>query len=402
VKNMDRSVKITDNVTFVGKIDHELRSFHGEELSTFRGSSYNAYLVKGEKTKLIDTVWTPFAKEFVDNLKSIIDLNEIDYVISLHGEVDHSGALPYLMREIPGTPIYCSVNALSSLKGMYHQDWNFVPVKTGDKLDLGGKSLTFIEARMLHWPDNLMCYLDDEQILFSTDIFGQHISVEELYDDTYDLCEIMYEAKKYYANIITPYAKMARVKLEEVLAMNLPIKLICPSHGVIWRSNINAILENYQKWSSDYKENQICIVYDTMWNSTKMMAEAIAQGIGNMKTGVTVKVLNSSKRDKNDIIAEIFSSKAVLFGSSTVNRGILSSIATIFDLVTGLKFVGKKAAAFGSYGWGGEGVKILTEMATKAGFELVNEGIRAQWVPDEEALGRCIKFGEDFIIEVMK
>lgn len=399
---MNRSIKITDNVTFVGKIDHELQSFHGEELSTFRGSSYNAYLVKGEKTALIDTVWTPFADEFVENLKSIIDLNEIDYVISLHGEVDHSGALPALMREIPNTPIYCSPNALSSLKGMYHQDWNFVTAKTGDKLDLGGKSLTFIEARMLHWPDNLMCYLDDEQILFSTDIFGQHISVEELYDDTYDLSEIMYEAKKYYANIITPYAKIAKAKLAEVLALNLPIKLICPSHGVIWRSHINTILESYQKWSSDYQEDQVTIVYDTMWNSTRMMAEAIAQGIGNMSKCVTVKLLNSSKKDKNDIITEIFSSKAVLFGSSTVNRGILSSMSAIMDLVNGLKFTNKKAAAFGSYGWGGEAVKLLTEHAAKAGFEIVNEGIREPWAPNQEALNRCIEFGENFIKEIME
>lgn len=399
---MDRSIKITDNVTFVGKIDHELRSFHGDELSTFRGSSYNAYLVRGEKTALIDTVWAPFADEFVDTLKSIIDLNEIDYIISLHGEIDHSGSLPALMKEIPDTPIYCTVSALSSLRGMYHQDWNFVTVKTGDKLDLGGKSFTFIEAKMLHWPDNLMCYLDDEQVLFSTDVFGQHISVSELYDDTYDLSEIMYEAKKYYANIITPYAKFAKAKLSEVLALSLPIKLICPSHGVIWRSHIKDILENYQKWSDDYQEDQICIVYDTMWNSTRMMAEAIAQGIGNMNTGVTVKLLNSSKTDKNDIITEIFSSKAVLFGSPTVNRSILSSMASILDLVNGLKFTGKKAAAFGSYGWGGESVKILTEHAEKAGLEIVNEGMRVQWAPDEEALQQCIKFGENFIKEIMK
>ncbi len=398
---MNRSFKISENVTYVGKIDHELRSFHGDELSTFRGSSYNAYLVRGEKTALIDTVWAPFADEFIDSLKSIIDLKEIDYIIALHGEVDHSGSLPALLKEIPDTPIYCTPAGVASLKGMYHEDWNFVPVKTGDKLDLGGKTLTFIEAKMLHWPDNLMCYLDDEQILFSTDVFGQHISVQELYDDTYDLDKIMYEAKKYFANIVAPYAKIAKAKMEEVLAMNMPLKLICPSHGVIWRGHISDILENYKKWSDNYKENQICIVYDTMWNSTRMMAEAIAYGISKIDTGATVKLLNSSKTDKNDIVTEVFSSKAVLFGSSTANRSILSSMAAVLDLITGIKLTGKKAASFGSFGWGGESVKILTEHAENAGFEIVSEGLKIQWVPDEEALQKCIKFGEDFAKAVL-
>ena len=157
-------VKITDSVTWVGKRDWELRTFHGEEYSTHRGSSYNSYLVRDEKTALIDTVWSPFDEEFVEELKKEIDLKEIDYIIINHGEVDHSGALLKLMNEIPDTPIYCTKNGTTSIKGQYHKDWNFNVVKTGDKLSLGKKELIFIEARMLHWPDSMFTYLTGENI----------------------------------------------------------------------------------------------------------------------------------------------------------------------------------------------------------------------------------------------
>ncbi|MBN1141613.1 MAG: MBL fold metallo-hydrolase, partial [Deltaproteobacteria bacterium] len=165
---------IKNNVSWVGKIDWELRKFHGNELSTHRGSSYNSYLIREQKTVLIDTVWGPFGKEFVDNLAQRIDLEKIDFVVACHGETDHSGALPMLMHRIPETPIYCTANGVKSLKGQYHKDWNFKVVKTGDRLDLGGKELVFIEAPMLHWPDSMFCYLTGDNILFSNDAFGQH------------------------------------------------------------------------------------------------------------------------------------------------------------------------------------------------------------------------------------
>ena len=182
--------EITPGVDWVGKIDWELRKFHGEEYSTHRGSSYNAYLVRDEKTALIDTVWSPFAKEFVDNLAKEIDLNQIDYVIANHAEMDHSGALPLLMHRIPGKPVYCTANGLKSLKGHYHKDWNFQVVKTGDKLSLGKKELIFIEAMMLHWPDSMMEYLTGDAILFSNDAFGQHIATEHMFNDLVEPSEL--------------------------------------------------------------------------------------------------------------------------------------------------------------------------------------------------------------------
>ncbi|MGI6188829.1 MAG: MBL fold metallo-hydrolase, partial [Caldicoprobacteraceae bacterium] len=213
--------KITEKVTWVGKIDWELKKFHGNELSTHRGSSYNAYLIRDEKTVLIDTVWKPYDKEFVENLKKEIDLKEIDYIVINHGETDHSGALPALMKEIPDTPIYCTANAVKSLKGHYHQNWNFVKVKTGDTLDIGNSKLIFVEARMLHWPDSMLTYMTGENILFSNDAFGQHYASEELFNDKVDTDELYYEAMKYYANILTPFSGFVKKKIYELLNMNL-------------------------------------------------------------------------------------------------------------------------------------------------------------------------------------
>ena len=388
--------KITDKVTWVGKVDWELTTFHGDELSTHRGSSYNAYLVRDQKVALIDTVWKPYDREFVTRLKQEIDLKDIDYIIMNHNEIDHSGALDELMREIPDVPIYCTAKGEAIIRGHYHQDWNFVNVKTGDTLSLGENTLTFIEATMLHWPDTMFTYLSGENILFSNDGFGQHFASESLYDDKVDLCEIMYEAEKYYANILNPFSMMAKKKVADLLAMNLPIDLICPSHGVIWRKNIPLIIEKYQQWADAYQTDQVTIVYDTMWQSTRLMAQAIAEGICTASPDTTVMLMNAAHDDKNDILTQMFRSKAVLVGSPTVNNGFTYAIAGILEMAKGLKFKKKKAAAFGSYGWSGEASKLITGHLQKAGFEIVNDGIRTLWMPDEDALKQARDYGEAF------
>ncbi|MBP8692143.1 MAG: anaerobic nitric oxide reductase flavorubredoxin [Sedimentibacter sp.] len=389
--------KITDTVSWVGKIDWELNKFHGEEYSTHKGSSYNSYLIRDEKTVLIDTVWAPFSKEFVENLKKVIDLKEIDYIVVNHSEIDHSGALADIMEEIPDTPIYCTKNGAKIIKGHHHKDWNFVEVKTGDTLDIGKNKLVFVEARMLHWPDSMMTYMAGENILFSNDAFGQHYASELMYNDKVDQDELYDEAIKYYANILTPFSKFVVSKIEEVVALNIPINMICPSHGIIWRDNPLQIVNKYMEWAKSYQENQITIIYDTMWNGTKRMAEAIAEGIKSKDKDVNIKLYNCARRDKNDIITEIFKSKMILVGSSTINNGILSAAAGILEMIKGLKFTNKKAAAFGSYGWSGEAVKIITEQLKEAKFDVVNEGIRELWNPDEEALERCREFGRSLV-----
>lgn len=386
--------QINEYVTWVGKIDWELKKFHGDEFSTVKGSSYNSYLIRDEKTVLIDTVWLPYDKEFVENLKKEIDLKKIDYIIINHGEVDHSGALVELMKEIPNTPIYCTANAVKSIKGQYHKEWNFIPVKTGDTLNIGKHTLTFIEAPMLHWPDTMFTYMDKENILFSNDVFGQHYATESLYADKVDKEELYKEAIKYYANIVAPFGMFVTKKINEIIKMNIPIDMICTSHGVIWRENPMQIVEKYLEWANSYKENQITIIYDTMWNNTRKMAESIAKGIYNQDKEVTIKLMNTAKEDKTDVLTEVFKSKTILVGSSTVNNGYLFSIAGILELIKGTKLKNKKASAFGSYGWSGEATKQITEELQKCGFEIINDGIKCNWTPDEETLEKCVEFGK--------
>jgi anaerobic nitric oxide reductase flavorubredoxin len=394
------SITVKNNIKWVGKIDWELRKFHGDEYSTHNGSSYNSYLVKEEKVALIETVWSPFAKEFVENLTKEIDLNQIDYVIANHAENDHSGALPLLTQQIPDVPIYCTKNGVKSLKGLYYQDWNFQVVKTGDKLSLGSKELIFIEAPMLHWPDSMFTYLTGDEVLFSNDAFGQHYASEFMFNDKVDQAELFSECIKYYANILTPFSPMVIRKIKEVLGFNLPLDMICTSHGIIWRDNPVQIVEKYMEWADNYQENQITILYDTMWDSTRVMAEQIAAGIKSADDKVTVKLFNLAKTDKNDAITEIFKSKAILLGSPTVNNGILVAVAAILEEIRGLKFKNKKAGAFGSYGWSGEAVKILSERLSDSGFEIINDGLRITWSPDEESMQLCRDYGESFVKSV--
>ena len=389
--------KITDRVTWVGKVDWELTHFHGDELSTHRGSSYNSYLIRDEKVALVDTVWQPYDREFVSRLAEEIDLSKIDYIVMNHNEVDHSGALPELMRLIPGTPIYCTAKGEAIIRDHYHQDWNFVNVKTGDTLSLGSTTLTFVEATMLHWPDTMFTYFDgDGGILFSNDGFGQHYATESLYNDCVDSSELYYEAMKYYANILNTYSPIALRKVKEVVAMNLPLAMICPSHGVIWRDNPTQIVEKYLEWAADYQEDRVTIVYDTMWQSTRLMGEAIAEGIREVSPSTEVKLFNAALADKNDITTEVFRSKAVLVGSPTINYGLSYAIDGLLGMMKGLKFRKKKAAAFGSYGWSGEGTKLISAALQGAGFELVDDGIRALWVPDEEVIKQCREYGRNF------
>ncbi len=388
-------IRVKKNVSWIGKIDWELKKFHGDEYSTDHGSSYNSYLIQEEKTAVIDTVWAPFAEEYVHNLEQEIDPTTIDFVIANHAEIDHSGALRGLMSRIPDVPIYCTANGVKSLSGHYHKNWNFHVVKTGDRLPLGnGKELIFIEAPMLHWPDSMFCYLTGDNILFSNDAFGQHYASEYLFNDLVDQNELFVEAMKYYANILTPFSTLVVKKIEQFLSLNLPLDIICTSHGVIWRDNPVQIVKKYMEWASDYKENQITLVYDTMWNGTRVMAEYIARGIREADSEVTVKLLNSSKYDKNDIILEIFKSKAVIFGSPTINKGILTSVAGILEEIKGLRFTGKKAAVFGSYGWSGESVAVLKTRLQEAGFEVEGEGLKVLWNPDGQGMEECVKFGK--------
>lgn len=381
-------VHLKNNVYWLGKIDWELKTFHGDDYSINNGSSQNAYLIREEKNILIDTVWSPHSNEFMENLESEIDLAELDAIIVQHGEVDHSGSVVELLRRRPDLPIYCTANGVKSLVGQFHHpEWNFNVVKTGDTLAVGnGKSLVFVEMPMLHWPDSMASFLTEDNILFSNDAFGQHFAVGELFNDKADQCLLFEEAIKYYANILTPFAAIAKRKLEEVIGLNLPIEMIAPSHGVIWRDNPLQIVEKYVAWSDNYQEDQITIVYDTMWDGTKKLAHRLAQDLAEVAPETVVKIFNVSQTDKNDIMTEVFKSRAIAVGSPTMGNDILSSVAGWLYFLKELKFKNKQAAVFGCYGWSGEANKVLREKLTEAGFSVVEPELRVNWNPRPEDL----------------
>ena len=379
---------VKGNVSWIGYLDWELETFHGEDYAIKHGSSQNAYLIEEEKTVLVDTIWRPHRFEFIDNLKKEIDLSAIDYIVCNHGEVDHSGALTSLMKEIPQVPIYCTENCVKSLVGQYgERGWDFHTVKTGDTLDVGnGKQLVFIEMRMLHWPDSMATYLTGDNILFSMDAFGQHFAVEELFNDLADQGQLMHEAMKYYANILNPFSPICKRKLAEIDELGLPFDMIAPSHGDIWRDKPEQIIDLYRAWSDSYQENQVTIAYDTMWEGTTRLAREIASEINKQHPDTVVKVFNIAKTDKNEIMTEVFRSKALIVGSPTESNDILSSVAGWLTFLHGLKFTGKKAAAFGCYGWSGESVDILKTKLAEAGFDVVDQVVKCNWNPTTNAV----------------
>ena len=390
---------LNDTITWMGKVDWERRRFRGEEYRIRCGSSHNAYLIRDEKTALIDTVRAPFAREFVAKLKQEIDLQRIDYIIANQGDYEQSGALPALMQEIPHTPIYCTANAAKSLRGQYHQDWNFRIVKDGSKLSLGNKEITFIDMTMLPWPDSIACHLSVDDILFSNNFFSQHLASDRLFNDCADGAALLQEALRYYTLVFTPSNRLVEYKIKELRNLKLSMKMICPSHGVIWRDNPLQIVDAYAKWACAYHENQVSILYDTMGNSTWRMAEAIAQGIRLADPQVVIKFFHTAKTDKADLITEIFKSKAILVGSPTVNRGIMSSVAGLLECINGMTFKGKRAAAFGTFGWSGESARIINRRLQEGGFTVIDFK-REAWNPDDLALASCVQFGREFVAKI--
>jgi len=385
-------VKLTKDVYWVGVVDWAIRKFHGQELSTHRGSSYNAYLITDEKTVLVDTVWGPFQNQLIDNIREVVDPVKIDIVVANHAEVDHSGSLPAVMRYAPKATVVVSQRGKESVEGHFHQPWDFRTVKTGDKINIGKNDLVFVEAPMLHWPDSMFTYLTGKNILMPNDAFGQHYATAFRFNDQVNQEELYEEAIKYYANILTPFSSLVLKKIDEVLSLNLAVDMIAPSHGVIWRKDPLQIVKKYQQWAKQEPENSAVIIYDTMWEGTRQMAEAIGQGL--VASGVPYKMFHMAVSDRNDVITEVFKAKAIIVGSPTFNQGVLPTITPILEDLKGLKFQNKIGAAFGSYGWSGEAIKIIEEHLNRCKIQLVAEGVRAKWQPKSDDLTKCRELGK--------
>jgi len=385
---------LKNGVYWVGVVDWNIRDFHG--YITSRGSTYNAYLIQDEKTALVDTVKAPFASELAQKVSEIVDLEKLDYIIVNHVEMDHSSALPAIAKLAKNAKILASQRGKEALIDHYGHEFDRVEtVKSGDELKLGGKTLKFLEAPMLHWPDSMFTYLVEEKILLPNDAFGQHLASSQRFDDEVDNHVLMEEATKYYANILTPFAPLITRKINEVVAMGIPIEIIAPSHGIIWRKNPTQIIKAYLDWSSgEASKNKVAIVFDTMWGSTDKMARAIADGVSSQ--GLEVKLLKLRSSDNTEAVTEVLESKAVLVGSPTLNNGMFPTLGSFLTYVTGLKPKGKVWGFFGSYGWGGGAVRGMVETAKKAGFDVYEPSLELKYVPDEADLKKCFEFGQQF------
>ncbi|MBM3133476.1 MAG: FprA family A-type flavoprotein, partial [Chloroflexi bacterium] len=377
--------QLTPGVYWVGAIDWDIRNFHG--YSTHRGSTYNAYLIVDEKIALIDTVKAPFFPEMLRRIKEIVDPGKIDYLISNHVEMDHSGSLPMILKEAPRAQLITTEKfGEAGLKKHFGIERPMMPVKEGSTLDLGKRTLAFVPTPMLHWPDSMVTYSPHDEILFSNDAFGQHLASSGRFDDEVDGAVLMQEATKYYANILMLFGHLIPGAVKKL--GGLKIKMIAPSHGIIWRSDPGKIISAYVDWSSGKTTSKALIIYDTMWHSTAKMACAIADGL--TAEGITIKVYNLTTSDKSDIMTHVLDAKALVIGSPTLNNGMFPSVAEFLCYLKGLKPKNKIGAAFGSYGWGGGATKAMIPEMQQAGIEIVEPELTLKWVPEERELAECV------------
>jgi len=384
-------VILKDGVYWVGAVDWNLRDFHGYAVT--RGTTYNSYLIMDEKTALIDTVKNAFSDDLVHHITELTSLEKIDYIIVNHVEMDHSSSLPTIVKLAKNARIFASVRGKEELIEHYGKDFERVEtLKTGDDLKLGTKTLRFVEAPMLHWPDSMFTYLVEDKILMPNDAFGQHLASSWRFDDEVDDHVLMEEAAMYYANILMALGPLITRKIQEVVAMKIPIDIIAPSHGIIWRRDPMKIVNAYLNWSAGTAKNKVVVVYDTMWQSTEKMAKAIADGAASQ--GVEVKFVKLRASPNSEAVTEILEAKAVLVGSPTLNNQMFPTLSGFLTYITGLKPKGKLWGFFGSYGWGGGAVRGMIEVAKKAGFEVFEPGVEAKFVPDAEKIKKCFEFGQ--------
>ncbi|MDD5044421.1 MAG: flavodoxin domain-containing protein [Candidatus Omnitrophica bacterium] len=387
--------EIKKGIYWVGVVDWNIRNFHGHTYTTKRGTTYNAYLIVDEKIALIDTVLGSFAGEMIERIKEIVPVEKIDYIIANHVETDHSGAMPELMKLCPKAKVIGSAKCKEGLYRYYYGNWDFQIVKTGDKINLGKRTLTFIEAPMIHWPDSMFTYCQEEQLLMPNDAFGQHYATSERFADEADQCALWDEAAKYYGNILWPLSGVILKKIEEIQKMGLPINMIAPSHGLIWRNDPLKIVNAYASWAKNEVKDKVVIVYETMWGATEKMARKIEEGI--IEAGLLeVKLFDVASSDRTEIIKEMLDAKGFIIGSSTHDNDMLTNIAGFLEFIKGLKPKNRRAAAFGSHGWAGGAVKSIENVLKETGIEVILPGLTVQYMPDEKQTKECFDFGKRF------
>jgi anaerobic nitric oxide reductase flavorubredoxin len=379
-------IQLKKGVYWVGAVDWEIKNFHG--YLTHRGTSYNSYLLVSDKVALIDTVKSPFYETMLRHIKEVVNPSEIDYIISNHGEPDHSGSLTGISEAAPQAEIIATERGKTVLT-KYYGEREITTIKEKQKVELGDKTLQFVAVPMAHWPDSMVTYVPEDKLLLSNDAFGQHLASAGRFDDEVDKNLLMHEATAYYANILMPLNRSVE-RAMKALEGN-PIEMIAPSHGVIWRSSLEEILNKYVEWVSGKTQPKVVIAYDTMWHSTELMTHAIAEGLAS--TGVETKVFNLTQDHRSDAITEILESRAVLVGSPTLNNMVFPTVAAFMTYMKGLRPVNKIGAAYGSYGWGGGAKKQLEKELSDQGFKLVENDLEFSFKPTDDEWRRCYEFG---------
>lgn len=383
-----KNIKIKPDIYWVGAIDWDIRNFHG--YSTNRGTTYNAYLIIDKKITLIDTVKHYLFDEMLSRIEEIINPSKIDYIVSNHVEMDHSGSIPKILEFTKNAKIITSTRGEKGLLRHYKKKLNLQVAKSGDTLNIGKRTLHFVHTPMVHWPDSMVTYIPYNKLLLPNDAFGQHIASSERFDDEMDWGILREEAAKYYANIVMPYGDQV-IKALDTLS-KLDIDMIAPSHGIIWRKYIPKILEEYKKWANYESNKQATIIYDSMWGSTEKMAEKLAEGIN--EADIPVKMRNLKTCHISDIMTDVQDSKLILIGSPTLNNGVMPSVGGFLTYLKGLKPRNRIGFVFGSYGWGGQAVGEIENTLKELKWSLPFNGVKINYVPDEEELDKLKNIGK--------
>ena len=386
-----KKLEIKPDIYWVGGIDWNLRNFHGYK--TYRGTTYNSYLIMDKKITLIDTVKHYLFDEMISRIKEIVDPKKIDYIISNHVEMDHSGSLPKMHEICPNAEVITSTRGEKGLKLHYNEDFNFRAVKSDDSINIGKRTLNFIHIPMVHWPDSMVTYVYEDKLLFPNDAFGQHIASLERFDDEIDFGILKEEAAKYYANIVMPYGAQVKKALDAL--SSLEINMIAPSHGIIWKSHIPEILKEYEKWANYETENRALIVYDSMWGSTEKLAFSLSEGIED--AGIPVMIRNLRSNDISDIITDVLHSRYIMLGSPTLNNTMLPSMGSFLTYLKGLRPKNRIGFVFGSYGWGGQAVGEIEKILKDLSWELPIEKFSINYIPKISELKKIKEIGKKLI-----
>ena len=389
IENCFKAVPVSPNVWWVGARDWGVRNFHGYE--TGRGSSYNAFLVIDEKVTLIDTVKAAFTEEMLARVASVIDPGKVDYIISNHSEPDHSGGLPAVIAATAPEKIFASVAGTKTL-GLYYGIDNITTVKTGDSISLGKGTVSFVDTKMLHWPDSMVSFYDRDNILFSQDAFGMHLAASPMWADECDKSILDYEARKYFANILNLQADRILALLDSLPGLNLDIRIIAPDHGPLWRQDLEWILALYRDAAEQKMQKRALIAYSTMWHATEKLAKALAEGIRS--AGIPVQLCDLDSCDRSAVMTEVARSGIVAFGAPTMNNQMFPKMADVLNYVKGLKPKNKIAFAFGAYGWSGEGAKQISAELEAMKLEQPEPLFQVKYMPSAEELCKMTETGK--------